>query len=240
MGLGKSSLSRTSAVLVGAVVVIWILIGAVLAVRGATGAHEWSPESGAVPAQAGDGPGSLCGIPGLADSGRLTTAPEAEWRYQGTTAYPVSRDHGPGRIAPEGFRYCFQHTPEGALFAAANAVVQGSNGEAVAEWIEYATADGPYRSTLIANDGTPADQSDTRSNIVGFRILQYSGVAAHVDIAVRLSMPEGTVFGSGVYDLVWAEGDWKMSTASPEPVSMALIPDLAGYVPWGEAWSGDA
>ncbi|MDX5318713.1 MAG: hypothetical protein LPK38_05080, partial [Actinomycetes bacterium] len=115
-----------------------------------------------------------------------------------------------------------------------NAVVQG-DGPIAAEWIEYALAEGPHRSTLVAFDGSPSEQADTRSNIVGFRILHYAAATARVDVAVRLSAPEGTVLGSAVYELVWADGDWKISTASPEPIGIALIPDLIGYVPWSEA-----
>lgn len=215
-------------------VVIVIALGVVFAIRGTHDSPQWTPELGAVPAEAVSGNASLCGLRGLSDSGTLAATPEADWRYQGTTAYPVSRVHGPGRTAPEEFRYCFQHTPEGALFAAANAVVQG-DGAIADEWIEYALAEGPHRSKLVAFDGSPSEKADTRSNIVGFRILHYAAATARVDVAVRLSVPEGTVLGSAVYELVWADGDWKISTDSPEPIGVALIPDLIGYVPWSEA-----
>ena len=32
---------------------------------------------------------------------------------------------GPGETAPEGYSYCFQHSPEGALFAAADVLASG-------------------------------------------------------------------------------------------------------------------
>lgn len=230
MSLEKLPYARITAAIVG--VVIAMALGTLFAAREVQNSRQWTPELGAVPAEARSGDASLCGLHGLSDSATLAMAPEADWRYQGTTAYPISRIHGPGRTAPEGFRYCFQHTAQGALFAAANAVVQGS--ESGDEWIEYALAEGPYRSTLLASDAAPSDQSDTRFNIVGFRILHYDAATARVDVAVRLSAPEGTVLASGVYDLAWADGDWRISTASPEPISIAPIPDLIGYVPWGE------
>ncbi len=69
------------------------------------------------------GGASVCGLPGEVLEGTLSAAPAAEWAFQDTTAYPTSPEFGPGETNADGVRYCFQHSPEGAVFAAANAVV---------------------------------------------------------------------------------------------------------------------
>lgn len=66
-------------------------------------------------------------------------------------------------------------------------------------------------------------------------MLAYDGNTARVDIVIS-SMADGkTVYISGVYDLVWEDGDWKLLPTDPsDPMRFAQIPDLAGYVPWGQ------
>ena len=224
--------------LIAAVVVIaLVILGVVLALSGRDepGGRSSTPtttSSATASAPVNAGAESVCGLPGYADSGTLTTAPEAEWLFQGTTAYPTSSEYGPGATSPEGVRYCFQHTPAGALFAAANAMVQGGDPAVAGEWLDYVVADGPYREQ-IASSQEAADSADSRINIAGFRLLAYNGDSARVDLAVRATSGTSTILVSGVYELVWRDGDWKISADVAEPLNVASIPDLAGYVAWG-------
>ena len=191
---------------------------------------------GSEPAQGGDA-GSVCGLPGEVLEGRLTTAPDAEWEYQGTIAYPTSPEFGPGATAPEGFRYCFQHSPEGALFAAANAIATGTDQSLVPAWIEYFASKGANRGDLVPDEGESDSNSGnegTRLRITGFRLLAYNENTARVDLAVHGSTPNGTVNLSMVYELVWEDGDWKLNTDSETPIDVAAIPDTSGYVIFGE------
>ena len=71
-------------------------------------------------------------------------------------------------------------------------------------------------------------------SIVGFRLLHYDGETARVDLAARASSQGQTVTVSGVYELIWQDGDWKISADVAEPLNVATIPDLAGYIPWEE------
>lgn len=181
---------------------------------------------------------SVCGLDGEElGTARLTSAPAVdEWQYQGTVAYPVSAEFGPGETDPAGFRYCFQHTPEGALHAAAYALAVGSDQAVAPEWIEYFAAAGPYRDELTAQPDAAGGESGaetTRMNVAGFRLLDYDGQSARVDLAVE-GATEGRPFtASIIYDLVWSEGDWKVDTSVPEPFSFAIIPNLSGYIEWG-------
>ena len=233
-----------AAVVVALIVVLGIVIGVVNATRD-------DPEPGGSPSPAptpttatseptqAAGEESVCGLDG-AETGpaRLTSAPPVdEWAYQGTTAYPVSREFGPGATDDSaGFRYCFQHTPEGALFAAANAAVQGADPDTVGPWLEYFLAEGPHRdAVLAAGQGAAGDNSGVRVDLAGFRVLAYEGNTARVDIALRGAAQGQTVNLSMVYDLVWEDGDWKLTVTDPNaPIDVANLPDLSGYIAWGE------
>lgn len=176
---------------------------------------------------------SICGLEGETLAGTVTVAPVAEWQFQGTTGYPASDDYGPGDSTSDGIRMCFQHSPEGALLMAANGLVQGSDPATGAIWGEYALAEGANREALLADLTFEGDGSDTRTSIVGFRVLDYQGESARIDIAARVSVPATTVMMSAVFELIWIDGDWKLDTNEESPLSIASIPDTAGYTPWG-------
>lgn len=179
--------------------------------------------------------GSVCGLPGEAFDGTVSTPPEAQWEFQDTTGYPTSDVYGPADTNSDGVRFCFQHTPDGALFAAANAVVQGANPQTVGDWLDYFIADGPNREAVVSSGpDASTDGTGTRVEIAGFRMLAYDGDSARVDVAVQGSATGRTVSLSMVYDLVWQDGDWKLEVTNPNsPIDVANIPDVAGYTSWG-------
>jgi len=148
---------------------------------------------------------SVCGLSGAVPAGAtLTKAPEAKWKYQDLLAYPTSEKFGP-KAAKDGVRYCFQRSPEGAVFAAANAAIQGS-GDSSDEWIKYfLSAKTPNREALLGSPGTGGggSSSSIRMAIVGFNLLTYEEDSARVDIAVEATVSGRVVYGSTVYDLVW-------------------------------------
>ena len=250
---GRSPLT-TPWFIVGAVVIGLIVLAGIIV--GVVGANEpdAEPDAGATPTapasspspseQVTDADASVCGLPGVEMSGRVTTAPEvSSWDYQDVFAYPVSATAGPAEVDDTGFRYCYQHTPTGAIFAAANAAITGfTTDHALMDgWREYAFAEGTYRDALLATDnGVQANQEAgaVRAEIAGFKLLAYDGGTARVDIAFTGSSGANTVTGSGVYELIWAEGDWKLNTDVREPARISQIPSTAGYVAWRERATG--
>ncbi|RCK69938.1 hypothetical protein DT076_07915 [Desertihabitans brevis] len=177
---------------------------------------------------------SVCGLSGVETDGRLSTAPEAEWEYQGTTAYPVSTEFGPAETSDEGYRYCFQHTPEGALLAASNAVTQATDPATVGPWLEYFLADGPAKEQILAQGGELTSAEGVRLSIAGFRMLGYDGETATVDVAMEASGQGQQIILSAVYTLAWEDGDWKLQVTDPTvPFDVSTLPDLSGYVAWG-------
>lgn len=176
---------------------------------------------------------SVCGLTGEVLEGRIDEAPEAEWAYTGAFGYPTSDSYGPGLDEP--FRHCFQHSPEGAVFMSASTLAYGLDKSATPEFFEYLFAPGEYREAMIADTEGPTstDQQNARFSIQGFRLLEYTGDEATVDIAWRGTMDGQTITMSSVYPLVWHDGDWKIRTDGPvsDPVQ---IPDLNGYIAWSE------
>jgi len=237
----QNPFTRPGFIAAAVVVAIVLVLGVLVAVRTA-GSDDVAaaPSTGADPSASvtpdpseASGEASVCGLDGIELEGTVTAPPEAEWAYQGTIAYPTSDEYGPGASDPSGFNYCFQRSPEGALFAAANAIAQGSDGENNAAWLKYVVAEGPHRDELltVTGDGTPT--TGIRLRVAGFRVLAYDGTSARIDIAGEGSTPDGSITFSIVYELVWQAGDWKVSAESATPPDFAVIPDLAGYLSWG-------
>lgn len=227
-----------AAVVVALVVVLGIVIAIVNATRNddpdptPTSAASSSSAAPTTDTPAAAGGASVCGLDGEVLSGSLTSAPDVKWEYQGTVAYPTSTTYGPGATDPSGFGYCFQRSPQGALFAAAHAIAQGSAPENRA-WLEYFAAEGAYRDQLLSEGSTGTSATGTRLRIAGFRVLAYDGENARIDLAGEGSTSAGSITFSAVYELVWQAGDWKVSTETATPFDFASIPNLAGYITWG-------
>ena len=241
----QNPFTRPGFIAAAVVVAIVVVLGIVIAIVNATRSDDpdltepspTSPTTSAAPtSEPSDvaGGASVCGLEGEELAGTLSTAPAADWAYQGTTAYPTSPEFGPGETSADGLRFCFQHSPTGALFMAANALVQGSDPAVSQAWIEYGLADGPYREELIGQVGDTSGSQGTRMSLAGFRMLAYDGDTARVDLAVRASSEGQNLTLSGVYELVWQDGDWKISADVAQPLNTATVPDLAGYITWGE------
>lgn len=255
---GNSPLTRPGFIISSVVVALVVAAGVTIGVI--SSGREHAPVSSSAPTASGTssqpadtgtaqaGGDSVCGLAdGESGASYLDQAPQADrWDYQGSTAYPVSAQYGPGATDPAGFRYCFQHSPAGAVFAAVSAVAQpdGLDEQAAASWMRYFAAPGSARDELLAmaeRSGTGTSQSrdvggstGARVRVAGFRLLAYDGSSARVDVAVGGSADGRTMLMSMVYELVWLDGDWRLVMRDAKaPMDVATIPDLVGYVPWG-------
>ena len=240
-----SPLTRPGFLLAAVLVLVLIVLGVFIAVRVAR-----SNDTTTTPPPASTGPqsptatatgtpngpeASVCGLTGSADSGTLSAAPAATWQYEDTTAYPTSPEFGPGKTAAEGYRYCFQHTSTGAVFATANALAQGTSGDVakIGSWARYFVSNGTGRGKVLDQLNEPrSDSTGIRMTIVGFKVLSYSPENARVDVAVQTSGSAQTVYASAVYELTWEDGDWKLNSDAPTRFNFASIPTIDGYVPW--------
>lgn len=237
---GASKRIIASAVVVAAIAAL----GIVLSVTNLLGGKTETPAPATAPSPSITASGSattssaasepsVCGLTGVKMSGTVAAAPDATWTLVGTTAAPAVAGEGPGVSQPDGARYCFAHTPTGAVVAAANFVALGATQAIFEKVVDHSVAQGLGREALKAQG--PAGDGGVRVQVTGFRLLTYdSGKSATVDIAIRTS--RGALAGQ-VYDLLWENGDWKMRVNSQGALLTQLVqlPDLSGYVLWSGA-----
>jgi hypothetical protein len=231
-----------AALVVGLVVVLAVVVGIVRATghdnkdaSPGPSASAAAPTAAGTPSSSAHGSdASACGLPGVVLTGTISAAPAAEWAYQGTTAYPTSPKYGPGATDSSGVHYCFQHSPQGALFAAANVLVQTMDRTMVVAVIERFAPAGSYRDKLLADVPTAAPPTGVRITLGGFRLLAYTGDTARVDIGTNISVNGTPSSGSYVYEFTWQDGDWKYNPKPTQSSGYTALPNLAGYVPWGK------
>lgn len=240
---GGSAFTRPGFLVSAVLIALILVLGVIVAIRVAGDSSSTTPPPASTspaaptspsPTASSDAGASVCGLPAGPETGGLTTPPAVTWAFQGTIAYPTSPEFGAGKTAAEGYRYCFQRSPAGAVVMAANALAQGSDPEVGDAWAEYVLGSGRYRNQLADEIGAGTGAEGSRLKIAGFRMLAYDGKTARVDLGVQGSSQNQTLTVSGVYELVWQDGDWKISADVEDPLDISTIPDLGGYVPWGE------
>lgn len=172
-------------------------------------------------------------MPGFEEQSSLVQGPDVEWSYIGSVAVPGSDEVGPGEITAGGVRTCFAHTAAGAVTMAYNAAAQGSNPDTSVAFSEYVWT-GPGREEIVS-DVSPAS-GEGRLGLAGFRVLAYDGASARIDVAARVDASSGAGLVSGIYELVWEEGDWRIYASSGEAsgASVEPIESLSGYTAWSE------
>ena len=233
----------------GAVLVVVVAMGAFLIFGGGGGdssAKSSDPDanpgsSNTDSEESSDDPAaSVCGLPGHDTSGTLTTPPKgATWDLAGQVAVPKSKAAGPGKINTKtGVRYCYAHTREGAVTAAANvyswsvALKRDPTG-----LIERNVATGPGYDAAMnqaqAGDAAGDSTSDVLIQIRGFELKAYSDTSALVSIALQ-SQNGGLV--QQPVELSWEKGDWRFRfQPDGTPTAPERLDSLGAYVPWAGA-----
>lgn len=232
-----------SAVVVAVVLVLGATLGTVGIVNAtrdeptaapATTTSEEESEQPGEPAEEPAGAASICGLEGEVLEGTVDEAPSAEWEFQGTIAYPASTEYGPGKTDESGVRSCFQRSPEGALFMATNAAAQGSDPATAENWLRYALSDGPGRDALLSEGEEVTGSEGTRVQITGYRVLNYDGDTAQIDLLATATSQGQSAEISSVYYLTWEDGDWKLDTSTETPLDVGTAVDTSSYTPWGQ------
>lgn len=237
----QSPFTRPGFIVSAIVVGVVLVLGAILGTVGVVNATRDQPTAAPPPttSETTEEPekpaasASICGLEGEVLEGTVEEAPSTDWEFQGTISYPTSSEYGPGQTDENGVRSCFHRSPEGALFMAANATAQGSDPATAEPWLRYVLAEGPGREELLSEGGDATGTEGARLQITGFRVLNYDGETATIDLAIDGTAEGQAITMSAVYSLIWEDGDWKLSTESGEaPVDFASINDVAGYVQW--------
>lgn len=224
----------------GGVLTLILILGILVTVSSLLG-DDTPPEptpgadpSGSSPPTPTDPNASVCGLEAQQMQGNLNAAPkDVTWSLVGRVAVPASDAHGPGVVEENGLRYCYAHTPEGALMMASNIYAWTfiDDAEGVAS---QSIASGPGRAAALANareaqDAPPAELIQIR----GFRVLAYDGDTAMIDIALQ---SETGGYAHQALELHWEEGDWKLRVSPDGSMAPASpLPGLTGYVPFSGA-----
>jgi hypothetical protein len=174
---------------------------------------------------------SICGLEGFDTENTLTAAPATEWELVGTVAAPTDPEGaGPGVTEENGFRSCYAHTAEGALFAAVGYVAVNSDSRNTARLYELLAA-GPVRDQLQSIT-QPGEASATRLQVAGFKINSYTSDEAVVDVAWQVTSEGGSLVSMPTV-VKWEDGDWKVYIGESGPTFAASpLANLGGYIPW--------
>jgi len=225
------------AAIVIALVIVLVVVLVVVNLAGGKKAPAADPTSAApstttpaVPASAK----SVCGLKGYETTNTLTAAPSTSWKLVGTVAAPNEPNGaGPGDVASDGFRSCYAHTAKGALYAAANILAMGSDANLGAELSDKQVVPGAGRDAAMKSS-SGASTDGPRVQIAGYRVLDYSGDAATIDLAVSISNGD---MASIPTQLQWSGGDWKvvLTDSGQPPVGSSALSNLGGYTPWSGA-----
>ncbi len=174
---------------------------------------------------------SGCGHTGNESTPTPVTPPDAEWNIAGTVAVPSSATAGPG-VVDDGFRSCFAHTSEGALFSAISFVAMSSDAQ-TASRVSEMVVPGVGRDAAIANTDPNAPISSTRLQLAGYKVTAYTADEAVIDLAWTVTTSGGALVSYPIA-LKWSEGDWKVQVAdNGQPrFSASPLDSLGGYIPW--------
>jgi len=204
---------------------------------GSTAQAGGAPPGGSPPATA-PGAGQAGRPAGCATTGTDQTIPTSPpagvtWSLTGGFAVPSSAADGPTLHGPGGVRYCYSHTPLGAVLAASNlGQGTGSPQEIQDASLKLSVVPNQYSAQVAS---TPAPPRDNRGSgqFAGFRIISYSPDQA--SIALAASIPGHTdSYPLLTVAMQWYQGDWR---AVPQPgptvvVTGSSATSLAAFVPW--------
>lgn len=182
-----------------------------------------APPTGSSPATTGTG----CPAPAVNNSVPSGPVP-ARWNLVERVALPSS---SAGPHVTSGLRRCYDHSPQGALLAAAN-ISYGLASSSYKSVYAHQVLPGPNASSAEQDQAAAAKQapSSTIAQIRGYRFMNYSPDRAQVQL---LTGPDDTSTQQYTFLMQWAGDDWMLNAdapggyISPQPASMA-----DGFTEW--------
>jgi hypothetical protein len=170
--------------------------------------------------------GSRCGLKhGSQDP--VVGPPRADWQLVAGIAAPRVDGVGPAVITPRD-RRCYQHSPLGALLAAANFLPTTAASTDPRLGMDH-YAPGHLRD-VYARQPAPQVDPNTTVTLVGFRATVLGRDAVDVQLALRVDGQLGYV----TLPMRWTvPGDWRVQLLSATaPLDAGGLSSLSGYIPW--------
>jgi hypothetical protein len=223
-----------AAIVVGIVVLAAVIVIVTSIARGSTTSATPPTDSptaqSTAPTSAGDA--SVCGLSGYEAKSSLSSSPTNKWQLVGTVAAPNDpKGAGPGLIK-DGFRSCYAHTAEGALFASVTYIALASDSRNISK-LPTLLAPGKGKDAAIAAMTSSPSPTTTRLQVAGFKVDSYNQHEAVIDVAWSVTSSNGALVSFPTV-LDWVDGDWKIVLASDgqPPFASSSLQDLGGYIPW--------
>ncbi|GAA1564954.1 hypothetical protein GCM10009789_18160 [Kribbella sancticallisti] len=168
------------------------------------------------------------------------TAPIAvTWEFETDMLIPTQQVGGPAAMDSAGIRYCFAHSPTGAVLAAMVILGQIRNPELTERVLMQQVVANPGRTRALAEargPRTPETAPPGQSQFTGFKVLDYLPNRAIIAVAVRID--DRNVAAMPV-TMVWQRGDWRAELKEDGSFNGETAPDLLrtldGYVRFGGA-----
>lgn len=227
---GKVSLPKWK---LGGLISVGVLLLAVVIISLPRGGGDSSSSSSASAAAGGTGGASSaagCAGAGVsADESVRDRAPKGtQWvtTDSGWTG-PVSSSVGPKTKDP--FRRCFEHSAEGALYAAAWTLVQINDPEVRNAALDQALT-GPGR--VAAKESllkSKARNGESSFQLGGYKYLSFSSDRASIRVMIQTSSGE---WRSMDMVMVWENGDWRLHVPADARSSISRVTDPSQFIRW--------
>ncbi|MEU6602919.1 hypothetical protein [Streptomyces flaveolus] len=157
---------------------------------------------------------------------------DVKWRTVGGTRVPTSASAGPTRSTGP-VRWCFAHTPMGAVMAAhiIPAQMTGPDWRSV---IDEQVVAGFGRNLFVSQRSSLADTSlKTRQSgrYMGFAVEDYDKDSAKVNVLIK--SPQGSFITTTV-SVRWSNGDWKVEPGNDGGLhsTVTAVGGPDGFVQW--------
>lgn len=157
------------------------------------------------------------------------------WQFDGAMLIPLQVAGGPASTRSNGVKYCFAHSPTGAVLAAMVLLGQVQNRSIALDVLKERVVPGVGQVKAIAQAKadmqTPLDT--TAVQFVGFKVVAYpkDGSQAIIQIASQLG-DQGV--GALLVTMEWSKGDWRAVLQDDGSFNGTVEPDilssLNGYV----------
>jgi len=166
-----------------------------------------------------------CGFASTWSSRPVTSAPDVTWQQVGALAAPVSTQYGPRKVSgPDGaIRQCYQHSAAGAVLAAVNITIGGSDTAAGNQVVDKQFTPGKGKQEALDQEA-----AEGTATIAGFQVQACTATKCLVSVAVS---GNGN-YGAATVPLVWSSGDWMVDGTVAGTSAGQPIDNLSGYVPF--------
>lgn len=151
-----------------------------------------------------------------------------EWTMVAGTAAPVSAQYGP--YAQDGDLWtCYEHSADGALFAAAYYFTASGQVEGVSE--EWLPEDDLRDEAMASEEESVRESDDVSATLVGYRFQTYTEDAASIDLVSEMTVTEGTANVGIRVALMW-DGDRWVADLENFGEEAYKVESLDGYSLW--------